>query len=1765
MLVQLFKANKTEQSYIYRWKPTNRLNIVPVVIATIPLAASAKTIPVWVSIAVTAGMTALSVGYKFLTQPKGTKGISSRDWSSNVVSTEQHLPVVYGRTRLGISPVFVSSAENAKNEKHQSVDWLFCVAAICHGEIESIQRVILNNEGKHALVAKNETGELTINEFYGGFAYFSKETGKSTISKAYKKVQTVFPRWSNNHLGKGVASLCMALRYNAEKFPAGVPNVIVEIEGTKVHDPRDASYPNDTIAYSNNPALCVLDYLKSTVYGASATEDEIDKNSFIIAANYCDQVLSYTQIDPPPPISAKLIDANTELYTGSSQQYNYKYALGTLTNTNEYAVTSWTVMSNLSAVASCTVTKAYGVVNLSGIANNALYSRVIFRKELTSALYKMVGSIDPGDDSTIFIDNTKEAELGDTHLSVGAPPAAPSGLVATFLNFTSSALDTLKYYRYKIVYKTATGTHTEASDASNQIKTKKSKNAVRLNIPVSEDTKVTSREIYRTSGFASGTVPAASDYKLLTTISNNTQEVYYDYLGDGSLSPTEEAPSTNNTTVSAQKMFTCNGIVDTSRDIMTNLEELLTSCRGRLFYESGKYSLSIRTTAVPEVFELTEDNIIGDWSYSTPGTREVCNIIKASYINPDQSWQPDYVIWPPAADNNLYLGDDYGFKINKEIDLPFTTNKKTAKQIAQVIRKETRQTIAVSLTAKEEALKLKANTLVKVTHSSPGWTDKLFWVDAIKILPNATVGLALTEYDSTVYDYELIAKDTVGGADTTLPDPTNPPDEVTNVVIVDEMYGLTPTQIADGVPAASPLSNWRLKITYTDPASTFWHHSDIYVKKGSVGKYIQMGMVDINSRGVFYIYPVEPFIPYYIKFLSISDFGPRMLLDDATEWSHTISPTPPNLITNLRSLNKGNDTTTEGRDFVITWAAVSMLGSGYSQNSVSASISSIETEKISYDIEVRLLPPFIINGTNYPGIPNSVLLNNGQKVNIQLLNTYTTNQTEFTYTYEKNIADINKLFSKQTTNINYENFYGHAQRTLEFRVYTKNRWGKRSSGYSSIKLHNSRPTMVDINGNTIIPECKEGLSSLEFTWEHPFAEIDITHFMAKLVGKSSSDSDGLYSDANMLAALASIKRKPSTAYNVGAFVFPEPANGHVYRCSAATGNKKTSSAQESFTKPTTATPHPFLYDGNVTWTHFCMLRFQKVMSLIDINSEDDDISVAHYTAKFQNLDPKKSFRFKVVSHDVYGAGNMSKVVSATPGTTHDITDDEDIAAPDQVTGVSITINSNNNVVAQWTKPIVGVDALDVTEAIIDWRASQFTGTPTLTLTSADPPGSIPTLAERDQRYLNSDNTKAVIGKQETISISIDEAEIYTTNSFIIPAAKVGYTYFVRVRLKNSSNKAGAWSAWTYNTTAVTGISDDDFSFKYKKAYYTGSLKAAGTSDGYRRATWGNPDNVVMKISKSGGGTNNYSITDGNTGDLPIDGTGNRWIVWRSNYSGGQAFEVVTDSDLADSATYENAIAVAYVIPTSNTDGKITIIPTLGTNKDTVFSSAVIASNSILANHIKVNSLSAISALLGSLLMSHSDGSSITIKDSAGTKRIFLSTQDGAAPVLRISKATKDASTALAQADCLFTSEDDSANPVSYKKVLDEFIYEIPDTADWQDKTVTAGQNTFSGTVYIAGDNFPTGYGTTLPREVIGTMFPNTNSAANCEELIMGTTDGDLGASAAFQYVQINFRTVGGEGLVRLDRVCVNPLTANRTFPSLVGNKIKITVYADQVG
>ena len=76
-----------------------------------------------------------------------------------------------------------------------------------------------------------------------------------------------------------------------------MPQLTVQVRGKKVFDPRDNTQTFGTVStykYSDNPALCFLDWISNDQYGKGLTSSQINMSTFSTAANVCD-----TQVDQP--------------------------------------------------------------------------------------------------------------------------------------------------------------------------------------------------------------------------------------------------------------------------------------------------------------------------------------------------------------------------------------------------------------------------------------------------------------------------------------------------------------------------------------------------------------------------------------------------------------------------------------------------------------------------------------------------------------------------------------------------------------------------------------------------------------------------------------------------------------------------------------------------------------------------------------------------------------------------------------------------------------------------------------------------------------------------------------------------------------------------------------------------------------------------------------------------------------------------------------------------------------------------------------------------------------------------------------------------------------------------------------------------------------------------------------------------------------------------------------------------------------------------
>lgn len=209
--------------------------------------------------------------------------------------------------------------------------------------------------------------------------------------------------------------------------------------------------------------------------------------------------------------------------------------------------------------------------------------------------------------------------------------------------------------------------------------------------------------------------------------------------------------------------YRTSGVLSPAESLKTNLEKLMTSYRASMVYQAGIYRTWTRRVAYPGAFELTPQNIIpGTFRFHRPGLNEMANRMRAAYYLVYRqavgnfevtTGRADFIEWPTAVGytNPELTTEDNGFESLHEIDLPCATDGFIAEQIAQIVRAESRTGLIVGVTAKLDALQLAVGDLVPVTHDTPQWNRKKFWVMNITIQPEGLVNLVLLEYSAAAY------------------------------------------------------------------------------------------------------------------------------------------------------------------------------------------------------------------------------------------------------------------------------------------------------------------------------------------------------------------------------------------------------------------------------------------------------------------------------------------------------------------------------------------------------------------------------------------------------------------------------------------------------------------------------------------------------------------------------------------------------------------------------------------------------------------------------------------------------------------------------------------------------------------------------------------------------------------------------------------------------------------------------------------------------
>lgn len=242
------------------------------------------------AIAVSVAASALSS----LLAPKESGG-TQFDTSLNVTSTaaDTARQIIYGETSTGGTRVFMELTGDSK--------YLHIVNIYAAHEIDSFGTIKLDDNELMLDVNGNDTNK------YSGYCRVKKHLG-AWDQAADADLVSECPSWTTDHRLRGLAYLYIRLKWNADLF-SGIPNITAVVKGRKVYDPREEAQDPDvpsSWAWSNNAALCILDYFRGVplkdgagnirrICGVNAPDDRIAMEEIAAEATICDEAVAIAE------------------------------------------------------------------------------------------------------------------------------------------------------------------------------------------------------------------------------------------------------------------------------------------------------------------------------------------------------------------------------------------------------------------------------------------------------------------------------------------------------------------------------------------------------------------------------------------------------------------------------------------------------------------------------------------------------------------------------------------------------------------------------------------------------------------------------------------------------------------------------------------------------------------------------------------------------------------------------------------------------------------------------------------------------------------------------------------------------------------------------------------------------------------------------------------------------------------------------------------------------------------------------------------------------------------------------------------------------------------------------------------------------------------------------------------------------------------------------------------------------------------------------
>ena len=298
------------------------------------------------------------------------------------------------------------------------------------------------------------------------------------------------------------------------------------------------------------------------------------------------------------------------------------------------------------------------------------------------------------------------------------------------------------------------------------------------------------------------------------------------------------------------RAFTCDVVLDTANNIMSNCKIILAGFRGIMPYQQGKYFLKVENggddtdiTATPAspttVFTVTNDHIIGGMTIEGESKQHKCNRCVVTYIDPNANYEPNEVSFPEpgSGDDTTFLAQDNDIRLEKRITLPTIADRRIAEQYARVFVRRSRSEKLVSFATNLATSNTSVGDLIRVqnTHLS---LDAIFRIMDMRLNTAGNVEITALEHQSGAYAIDASGTDYVRPT-TSLPDPFQVIAPTNLTVQSGAAFNL---QTNDEGYLTTDSTTRRLKISWTASTDPFVNEYIVQFKVSSLSNYQTAGI-----------------------------------------------------------------------------------------------------------------------------------------------------------------------------------------------------------------------------------------------------------------------------------------------------------------------------------------------------------------------------------------------------------------------------------------------------------------------------------------------------------------------------------------------------------------------------------------------------------------------------------------------------------------------------------------------------------------------------------------------------------------------------------------------------------------------------------------------------------------------------------------------------------------------------------------------------------